>query len=70
MLAPAGTPAAVVARLNKELNQILAMPEVRETIESQGATLGGGSPQDLTSFTESEIRKWGKIIRDGNIKLD
>jgi len=32
--------------------------------------LGGGSPQDLTNFTESEIRKWGKIIRDGNIKLD
>jgi tripartite-type tricarboxylate transporter receptor subunit TctC len=70
LLAPTGTPTVIVARLNRELNQILAMPDVRETIESQGASLGGGSPQDLTNFTESEIRKWGKIIRDGNIKLD
>jgi tripartite-type tricarboxylate transporter receptor subunit TctC len=41
---------------------------VRAALEKQGVSPGGGSPQDLTAFTEAEIRKWGKVIRDGNIK--
>jgi tripartite-type tricarboxylate transporter receptor subunit TctC len=70
VLAPAGTPRAIVNRLNQELNQLLALPDVRAALEKQGASPGGGSPQDLTAFTEAEIRKWGKVIRDGNIKPD
>jgi tripartite-type tricarboxylate transporter receptor subunit TctC len=68
LLAPAGTPAPIVEKLNTEVVGILASTEVRNKLESQGALSGGGSSADLAAFTDSEIRKWAKVIKDGNIK--
>lgn len=70
MLAPAGTPKAIVARVNAEMMRILATPEVREMLASQGATPGTGTPEDLARFANEEIAKWAKVIRDGNIKAE
>lgn len=70
MLAPAGTPADVVAKLQTEFARIFAMPDVRQKIEDMGALPGGGTSAELDAFTRSEIRKWAKVIRDGNIKPD
>jgi len=70
LLAPAGTPKAIVNKLNAEVVRILAMPEVRDYLSSQGAIPGKGTPEDLAAFTQSEIAKWAKVIRDGNIKAD
>jgi len=68
LLAPAGTPKAIVNRLNAEVVRILATPEVRDYLLSQGAIPGKGTPEDLAVFTNQEIAKWAKVIRDGNIK--
>jgi tripartite-type tricarboxylate transporter receptor subunit TctC len=68
LLAPAGTPHDVVARLQAEMARIFAMPDVRQKIEDMGALPGGGTSAELDAFTRSEIRKWAKVIKDGNIK--
>jgi tripartite-type tricarboxylate transporter receptor subunit TctC len=70
LVAPAGTPKDVIEKLNKEAGKIIASPEYKELLNSQGALPGGGSATDLQNFTKAEIQKWGKIIRDGNIKPD
>jgi tripartite-type tricarboxylate transporter receptor subunit TctC len=70
LLAPAGTPPDVVSRLQAETARIMALPEVRQKIEDMGALPGGGSSADLDAFTRSEISKWAKVIKDGNIKPD
>ena len=68
LLAPAGTPPEIVARLQSEVARIMATPEVKQKIEDMGALPGGGSSAELDTFTRSEIRKWAKVIRDGNIR--
>jgi tripartite-type tricarboxylate transporter receptor subunit TctC len=68
LLAPAGTPPEIVARLQSEVARIMAMPDVKQKIEDMGALPGGGSSADLDTFTRSEIRKWAKVIKDGNIR--
>ena len=68
MLAPAGTPPEIVARLHTEVARIFAMPDVRQKIEDMGALPGGGTSAELDAFTRAEIRKWAKVIKDGNIK--
>jgi tripartite-type tricarboxylate transporter receptor subunit TctC len=70
MLAPAGTPKAIVDKLNVEIVRILATPEVRDVLAAQGATGGTGTPADLAAFTAVEIAKWAKVIKDGNIKAE
>jgi tripartite-type tricarboxylate transporter receptor subunit TctC len=68
LLAPAGTPAEIVSRVQAEVAKIFAMPEVRQKVEELGALPGGGSPAELDAFARSELRKWAKVIKDGNIK--
>ncbi len=70
LLAPAGTPKPIVARLQTEVSKILQMPDIRGKIEVQGAVPGGGTSEELAAFTESEILKWAKVIKDGNIKAE
>jgi tripartite-type tricarboxylate transporter receptor subunit TctC len=68
LLAPAGTPPDIVAKLQVEMARIFAMPDVRQKIEDMGALPGGGTSAELDTFTRAEIRKWAKVIKDGNIK--
>ena len=68
MVAPAGTPPEIIARLQAEMARIFAMPDVRQKIEDMGALPGGGTSAELDTFTRAEIRKWAKVIKDGNIK--
>lgn len=68
LLAPAGTPADIVAKLQAEVAAIFAMPDVRQKVEELGALPGGGSSAELDRFTRAEMAKWAKVIRDGNIK--
>lgn len=70
MLAPAGTPKPIVDKLNAEVVRILASQEVTEFLAKQGASPGKGTPADLAAFTEKEIAKWAKVIKDGNIKAE
>jgi tripartite-type tricarboxylate transporter receptor subunit TctC len=68
IIAPKGTPPAIVARLNKELNAILQMPDVRDSIVSQASEPAGGSPEEFAAFIKSETAKWAELIRAAGIK--
>jgi tripartite-type tricarboxylate transporter receptor subunit TctC len=69
-LAPAGTPPEIVARLQAETAKIFALAEVRQKVEELGALPGGGSSAELDAFARAEMRKWAKVIKDGNIKAE
>lgn len=68
LLAPAGTPKATVAKLNAEVNKILAMPDVRKTLQDNGIEPGGGTPQQFGDFIGTEMVKWSKVAKDAGIQ--
>jgi len=70
IVAPLGTPPAVIARLNAEVQKILAMPDVRERLEREGAELIPGSPAQLGALIEGDLQHWKKLIADGNLRFD
>ncbi len=70
VLAPAGTPAAIVSRLNSVINQGLNSPEVASNLAKFGATTMIGSPKDFAAFITEESKKWGTIIKAAGVKLD
>jgi tripartite-type tricarboxylate transporter receptor subunit TctC len=70
LLAPAGTPAEAVGKLNAEVNLALKQPEVAEKLASLGMTPVGGTPEQLGAFIRADIDKWTKLIRARNIKPD
>ena len=70
LFAPAGTPPAIVARLNAEVNKVLQMPDVREKIATGGAQAAGGTSEDFAAFVKADYAKWGKIVKDAAIKLE
>ena len=70
MFVPAKTPRAVIDRLNKALNDVVADPEVRERLLAQGAEAVGGTPEALGRVVAAELPKWAKLAKDANIKPD
>lgn len=70
MLAPAGTPRAIVARINGAVSQVLAAKPARDAFARQGAEIIGGTPEAAGAFIRSEIAKWTKVIRAADIKTD
>lgn len=70
MLAPAGTPAVIVTRLNQELVKIVAMPDVAEKLVAIGADPETGSPEDLKKLIASEIIKYKNIIEIAGAKVE
>jgi tripartite-type tricarboxylate transporter receptor subunit TctC len=68
--APARTPRPVIERLNKELNAILRMPEVKEAARVEGSTIIGGTPEQLREFLKSEYTKYGRLVREAGIKYE
>lgn len=69
LLAPAGTPAEIVSKLNAAANDYLATAKAKSFFETIGLQAGGGSPADLKAFTKAELAKWGPIIKNANIKF-
>jgi len=68
LLAPAGTPRATVAKLNTEVNRILALPDVRKPLQDAGIEPGGGTPEQFRDFIQSEMVKWAKIAKGANLQ--
>ena len=68
LLAPAKTPPALIAKLNKALNDALNEPEVHDKLVKSGATPVGGTPEALGAFMKSEYAKWGEVVQERGIK--
>jgi len=69
-LAPAGTPKAIVARLNAEINAALKLPDVRAKLEAAGIEIQGGTPQDYAALIKSDLAKWGRVVKEAGIALE
>lgn len=70
IMAPASTPDGIVTRMNREINAVLAMPDVKEKLHSQYMEPIGGSPQDLQRFMQQELRVMTPVIKRTGIKID
>lgn len=70
LMVPAGTPAAIVQRLNAETNAVLADPAMRKKVEAVGLQLRGGTPAELAAFIASETRKWTQVIQAAHITAE
>jgi tripartite-type tricarboxylate transporter receptor subunit TctC len=70
VLAPAGTPSAIVARLNAEIGQLLGLPEVREVMQKQGIEPAGGRPERFEALLRNELRLWSQVVTRGKIVVD
>jgi tripartite-type tricarboxylate transporter receptor subunit TctC len=70
IMAPAGTPADIVGRLNREINAVLAQPELRERMHAQFMEPAGGAPEQLARFMQDELRIWTPIIRRSGATID
>jgi len=70
LVAPAGTPPAIVERLNAEANRALGTNEMKAKLYEDGSTPLGGTPQQFAEFIRKEHAKWGTAVREAGIKLD
>ncbi len=70
LVAPAGTPKEVIAKLNAETVRILSLPELKDRTRSQGIELAGSTPEQFSAFLKADIAKWTQVIREFRITID
>jgi tripartite-type tricarboxylate transporter receptor subunit TctC len=70
VVAPAGTPRDVIAKLNAELTRIMQLPETHERLSAAGLVPNWSTPAELAAYIRSEAAKWGKVIRELGLKLE
>ncbi len=70
VVAPAGTPQSVIAKLNAEINQILKRPEVVELFQTQGVKPIGGTPEAFSVFLRAQMTKWAKVVKESGAKAE
>ena len=70
LAAPARTPQAIIQRLNREINTILELPDVKEAARAEGSTITGGTPERFRALLNSELAKYGRLVREAGIKYE
>ena len=70
ILVPKGTPPEIVAKLNTDINKILAMPDTKKKFLEQGAEPAGGTPEQFAALINSEIPKWAKVVKASGAQID
>jgi tripartite-type tricarboxylate transporter receptor subunit TctC len=70
LVAPARTPAPVVARLNEEVRKALRQEAVAARLADEGSEPMGSTPEEFRAFLTAEHAKWGKVVRDARVQLD
>ena len=68
LIAPKGTPKAIIDKLNAAANEALKDPQLRELMLAQGNEIGGGSPAEFAVLVKSEASKWSAVVKSANIK--
>jgi tripartite-type tricarboxylate transporter receptor subunit TctC len=64
ILAPPGTPREIVAKLNTEITKILSTAEAKKLMSSAGVDVATGTPEEFGALMQSELERWGKVVRD------
>jgi tripartite-type tricarboxylate transporter receptor subunit TctC len=70
LLAPAGTPRDVVAKINADTAKWLASPDAKEKLAAQGAAAAGGSPEDFAKHIQAETAKWARVVKESGAKVE
>jgi tripartite-type tricarboxylate transporter receptor subunit TctC len=70
IVAPAGTPAPIVAKLHKEIAAVQQLPEVRQQFARQGAAILQMSTPEFTAFIQTEMTKWGRVVKEGKLRKE
>ena len=70
LMGPAKMPPAMVARMNEDINKVLAMPDVQEKMEQYGAEDGGGSTEKFANFIKAEQVKWAQVAAEAKVRAD
>jgi tripartite-type tricarboxylate transporter receptor subunit TctC len=70
MIAPAGTPAKIIAELNRVANEAMNDPSVKQKLADQGLTVAGDTPEQFRDFIGSETTKWAKVMKDAGVKIE
>jgi len=70
LVGPGKLPTPIAQKINQDVNQVLAMPDVQEKLDTYGAEDGGGSSDKFAQFIRSEIAKWAKVVKDGHVKVE
>jgi len=70
LVAPAGTSADVIARLNTETLRGMNQPDVRDRLAGQGLFVKTGTPAELAALMQTEIAKWAKVVKAANLKIE
>jgi tripartite-type tricarboxylate transporter receptor subunit TctC len=70
IVAPPGTPSTITEKINADVNEALAQPEVRERLKTLSAEVYGGSAEKAAKYMREEVERWGDVIKKANIKLE
>jgi len=70
LVGPGKLPNVIAQKINRDVNTVLAMPDVQERMDTYGAEDGGGSPDKFKKFIQTEIAKWSKVVKDGKVSVD
>ena len=70
LLAPAGTPREIVARLETEIGRVLSSPDAQASVASTGVEVSLAGPQTFAAFVRSEYDKWGKVVRESGAQIN
>lgn len=70
ILAPAKTPPEIVKKLNQAIAKALQDPDIRKRFSKDGLEIVRGSPEDFSNYIKAEVEKWGRVVRESNIKID
>jgi tripartite-type tricarboxylate transporter receptor subunit TctC len=70
LLMPAGTPQAIVQRVNAEVNELLSLPDLRERIGAEGGEALGGTSERFAALLKADLAKWGNAVRQSGAKVD
>ena len=70
MLAPAGTPAEIIARLNAETVKVLTLPDVKSRLDATRKAPNSGTPEEFGRHIQEEIAKWAKVVKALDLRVD
>jgi tripartite-type tricarboxylate transporter receptor subunit TctC len=70
LVGPGKLPTPIAQKINQDVNQILAMPDVQEKLDTYGAEDGGGTAEKFAQFIRTETVKWAKVVKEGNVKVE